>query len=61
MWFYELKNDIFNRLIVWMMKHCYCSATVFYTACERYYPKEVTAMYESWKISQRIKTKKRSN
>ena len=43
-----LRDDIFNWLIVWLMKHCHCYATVLYTAFTRYYPKEVKAMYKNW-------------
>ena len=39
-----LRDDVFNWLIVWLMKHCYCYATVLYTAFTRYYPGEVKAM-----------------
>ena len=45
---YEIKEKIFNNLIVWLMNHTHCWATVFYTACRRYYPEEVATMYESW-------------
>lgn len=48
MWFYEVRDSVFNRLIVWMMKHCYCWAGVFYTACHCYYPNEVRNMFKSW-------------
>jgi len=48
MFFYYLRDDIFNWLIVWLMKHCCCYASVFYTACQRYYPNEVKCMYHSW-------------
>ena len=44
-----LRDDIFNWLIVWLMKHCHCYATVLYTAFTRYCPGEVKVMYESWK------------
>ena len=46
---YEIKEVVFNRLIVWLMNHCHCWASVFYTACNRYYKEEVVGMYESWK------------
>lgn len=46
--FYEIRDAIFNRLACWLMEHCHCWATVFYTACNRYYPDEVKCMYKSW-------------
>ena len=46
--FYYWRDEICNKLIVWLMNHCHCYATVFYTACKRYYPKEVKCMYQSW-------------
>ena len=48
MWFYEIRDTIFNHLIVWLMKHCHCWASVFYTACSRYYPDNVRTMFNSW-------------
>jgi hypothetical protein len=48
MWLYEIRDTIFNHLIVWMMKHCHCWAGVFYTACSRYYPNSVRGMFNSW-------------
>jgi hypothetical protein len=45
---HEIKETIFNKLIVWLMNHTHCWSTVFYTACKRYYPGSVVAMYKSW-------------
>lgn len=45
---HEIKEKIFNNLIVWLMNHTHCWSRVFYTACEQYYTKDVVAMYESW-------------
>ncbi len=55
MWFYDLRDSIFNHLIIWLMKHCQCWATVFYTACSRYYPNEVRCLFQSWDESERKK------
>lgn len=43
-----LRDDIFNFLICWLAKHCYCYATTFYVLCERYYPAEVKVFTNSW-------------
>lgn len=56
MWLYDIRNNVFNYLIIWMMKHCLCSAHVFYTACQQYYPNSVRVMFKSWDES--IKEKK---
>lgn len=56
MWLYDLRDRIFNRLIVWLMTHCQCWATVFYTACSRYYPNSVKSMFQSWDEDERRKT-----
>ena len=48
MWLYEIRDIIFNHLIVWMMEHCHCWADVFYTACSRYYPNTVRGYFNSW-------------
>lgn len=56
MWFYDLRDSIFNHLIIWMMKHCQCWAGVFYTACSRYYPNSVRCMFQSWDENERRKT-----
>lgn len=45
---HEIKETISNKLIVWLMNHTHCWSTVFYTACKRYYPGSVVAMYKSW-------------
>ena len=42
--FFEMRNAIFNRVIIWMMKHCRCSCGVFYTACGCYHPASVRNM-----------------
>lgn len=45
---HEIKETIFNKLIVWLMNHTHCWSTVFYTACKRYPARSVVTMYKSW-------------
>lgn len=47
MW-YEIRDNIGNRLVQWIMKHIHCYAGTFYTCCERYYPNDVKVMTDSF-------------
>ena len=46
--FYELKNEVFNRLAQWFMTHCRCNSHTFYTACSRFEVGNIKCLTKSW-------------
>ena len=32
----DIRDTIFNKLMVWLMKHCTCHGSTFYALCEQY-------------------------
>ena len=47
MW-YNLRDEIGNKIVQWIMKHIHCYASTFYTCCSRYYPADVKCMTNSF-------------
>ena len=45
---YEIRDDVFNWLICFLIKHCHCYASTFYEFCKRYYVGEIKVITESY-------------
>jgi hypothetical protein len=46
--FYQLRDNLGNSLVCFLIKHIHCYANTFYTCCERYYPNDVKVMTNSF-------------
>lgn len=46
--FYNLRDEIGNRIVQWIMQHIHCYASTFYVCCFRYSPTEVKNMTNSF-------------
>ena len=46
--FYNLRDEIGNKIVQWIIKHIHCYASTFYACCSRYYPADVKCMTESF-------------
>ena len=46
--FYNLRDEIGNKLIQWIMCRIHCYASTFYICCSQYYPIDVKCMTNSF-------------
>ena len=46
--FYNLRDEIGNKIVQWIMQHIHCHASTFYVCCEQYYPNDVKTMANSF-------------
>ncbi len=50
MWrFFRFRDDVFNRLMRWLMTHCHCYCSTFYELCDQYHVSETIALFNEWK------------
>ena len=55
--FYNLRDEVGNKIVQWIMKHIHCYASTFYTCCSCYYPADVKCMSESFLTTEKGKEK----
>ena len=58
MWFYDLRDNFFNAVISFALKHCHLYAPNIYAVFEKVPKKELMCMYKSYETYMEAKRRK---